>query len=1088
MIRGLSGTLLSADALLSAGLGVAEEENAVAVWRQLGRVQAAIDRVAGPAWTARQVFDEVISPICAALGFRVLPAASGRSAVTAMLLANDGVVAVALAVPWGEDPSAAWRQGVLSGIGAGVRWCLCFNGPVLRIFDAARTHTRRYVELELSAVASDPATFGVAWHILNAGSFSSRASGLDRAVTISERHRLEVRDSLQTGVHEALGRLTSAFLDADKLRPPHRGPALSPALALEEALVVIYRILFLLFAEARGLVPNWHPVFRESYTVEAIRAAIETQTRPRGVWATLQAIARLAHHGCRAGTLRVPPFNGRLFSPAHAPLADSCPLDDTRVREAMVSLTTRQERGARRRIAYADLGVEHLGGVYERVLDFDLSTGDAGATVLVRSGRRKATGTFYTPRTLTEYLVRRTLAPLAERASPAEILNLKIVDPAMGSGAFLVAACRYLAHMYETALVREGAVAAVDVSEGERASFRRVVAQRCLYGVDLNPMAVQLARLSLWLATLCADRPLTFFDDQLRIGNSVAGASLGDVTRAVAGGRRSAPLPLFDAGDADQVIAAAVRSHAALREGPEETLDQIRGKERLLASLTGRDADLTRCKRIVDLWCAGWFVGGRRIARPVFQALVDATTLPGPVAGRLLRSAEEVAGRERFFHWPLEFPDVFCEDSGHPRIEGGFDAVLGNPPWEMLRGDAGTTSSRETRAEAGSRLTRFTRESGVYRFQGDGHANLYQLFLERALSIVRPRGRLGLILPSGFAIDHGCARLRRHVLDSTAIDSLVGVENADGIFPIHRGMKFMLMTTTRGGRSTALPLRCGLRKAAEFEALGDSGNDPSAVVLSRDLLERMSGEQLAIPDIRSKADAALAARLTLGHPPASDVEAGWGLRFGRELNATDDKRYFASTGAMAVVEGKQVEPFAVHVHRSRQFIARATAARLLPALSYDRPRLTYRDVAAATNRLTLIAAILPAGVVTTHTLFCLKTRLDDDAQHYLCAIFNSYVANYLVRMRVTTHVTVSIIGRLPVPRPPRETEEFRALVALSRALSGETRDTDTAARHQALAARIYGLQAEEFAQVLETFPLVPKGLRDAAMEAFIRTL
>src|SRR4029079_18161619 len=133
-----------------------------------------------------------------------------------------------------------------------------------------------------------------------------------------------------------------------------------------------------------------------------------------------------------------------------------------------------------------------------------------GVIVMTPSGRRKRTGTFYTPRAMTEYLVRRTLAPLVHGAPPERILSLRVLDPSMGSGAFLVAACRYLASAYESALIEEGTVASADLSPADRAGFRRAVAQRCLYGVDANPTAVQLARLSLWLCTLAAGPPPAF--------------------------------------------------------------------------------------------------------------------------------------------------------------------------------------------------------------------------------------------------------------------------------------------------------------------------------------------------------------------------------------------------------------------------------------------------------------------------------------------------------------------------------------------------------------------------------------------------
>jgi hypothetical protein len=190
--------------------------------------------------------------------------------------------------------------------------------------------------------------------------------------------------------------------------------------------------LFLLFAEARGLVPRWHPIYRDGYTIESLRTPVETLPRPPGLWHALQAIARLAHRGCRVGALEVPAFNGRLFSPVHSPLADTLNLDDGEVRRGVLELMTREgggrEKGrkperkaGRMRVAYGDLGVEQLGAIYERLLDIEPSPAARGGPVLVRAETRKATGSFYTPRSLTEFVVRRTLGPLVADASPEQI-------------------------------------------------------------------------------------------------------------------------------------------------------------------------------------------------------------------------------------------------------------------------------------------------------------------------------------------------------------------------------------------------------------------------------------------------------------------------------------------------------------------------------------------------------------------------------------------------------------------------------------------------------------------------------------------
>jgi hypothetical protein len=459
--------------------------------------------------------------------------------------------------------------------------------------------------------------------------------------------------------------------------------------------------------------------------------------------------------------------------------------------------------------------------------------------------------------------------------------------------------------------------------------------------------------------------------------------------------------------------------------------------------------------------------------------------LPGHVAEPLLSEARDTAAHHRFFHWTLEFPEVFFARDGLALENPGFDAVIGNPPWEMLRADHGDSTAR---------LTAFARGSGTYALQGDGHANLYQLFLERSLSIVRRGGRLGLVLPSGFATDHGCAALRRHAIERSTIDTFVSVENRDGLFPIHRGLKFLLVCATAGGRTSAVPLRSGVRAPEVLDRLPDIGADEAAIQVPRALLERTSGEQLSIPAIGTRQDLALLSRIGFSVPALGDAD-GWHLRFGRELNASDDRRHFIertpSTRSRAlathfpVLEGKQIQPFAIDISSCRFLLPAAAARRLLsPARTYQRARLAYRDVASPTNRLTLIAAIVPPGVVTTHTLFCLKDELDKDVQQFLCGVFNSYVANYLVRLRVSIHVSASIIDRLPVPKPPRDSAIVAEIAALSAALGAGSSDRVAAAQLQAAVARLYGLTVPEFDYVLSTFPLIDDAVRRSAAEAF----
>jgi hypothetical protein len=263
------------------------------------------------------------------------------------------------------------------------------------------------------------------------------------------------------------------------------------------------------------------------------------------------------------------------------------------------------------------------------------------------------------------------------------------------------------------------------------------------------------------------------------------------------------------------------------------------------------------------------------------------------------------------------------------------------------------------------------------------------------------------------------------------------------------------------------------------------------------LLQRLSGDDLAIPLLRTPLDVAIVERVATLFPPLGSA-SGWGARFGRELNATDDRAVFRPSlggppnrsrdgvmSALPIVEGKLLEPFRVNLGASRQSILASDAHRLLADGRFERARLGYRDVASSTNRLTLIAAVLPGGCISTHTVFCLRTRLPGSDQHFLCGLFNSFVVNYLVRSRVTTHVTTATVERLPIPPRDHAPGEYRAVAALSRLLSRRF-DDEAYSALQARVAHLYQLSQTEFEHVLSTFPLVPQRRRDAALAAFLK--
>ncbi len=528
----------------------------------------------------------------------------------------------------------------------------------------------------------------------------------------------------------------------------------------------------------------------------------------------------------------------------------------------------------------------------------------------------------------------------------------------------------------------------------------------------------------------------------------------------------------------------------SLAAEPNDTAAQVRAKERALERLAAPGSPLSTWNRVADAWCAAWLASPPvppRAFGDLSDALIGARSqLAASTLKALLARVDATRDTRRLFHWELEFPEVFFDESGVRKTSAGFDAIVGNPPWDMVRAD-GEGDRTAARAEASS-LVRFARDSGVYEARSDGQANRYQLFVERALALTKPGGRIGLVLPSGIVADAGSASLRRLLFARARVERIVGFDNRRGTFPIHRSVRFVLLSATTGTPTTEIACRFGEQDPMALNRVTSDGDRIDSTWFTTRvtpaLLQRVSGDDLSIPDLRSPLDLAIVERAVSLFPPLNS-EVGWHARFGRELNATEDRRWMRADGVGApVFEGKRIEPFRTLPGAAPWHIDPEHADRLLGA-RWRRTRLAYRDVASATNRVTLIAALLPAGSVSTHTLFCLKSDVTRRAQRLLCALFNSLVVNFLVRLRVTTHVTTSIVERLPIPLQHDLGPDADGLDAAAGTLARKP-DARLVAWLNAVVARAYQLTGEEFAHVLASFPLIDPSERDAMRRAFER--
>ena len=557
--------------------------------------------------------------------------------------------------------------------------------------------------------------------------------------------------SLKAQVYEALRHVAQGLLD---YRPNHLQPDPDTLKALyDNALIVLY-------AEARDLLPvRENAGYRESYSLESIKKAIQKHLAARKpllpntatLWAQLKALFSIIDEG--SPPLGVATFNGGLFDPRRHPFLEQYAVGDQHLQQAIDKLA----RVDGQFVDYRDLAERHLGTIYEGLLEFHLEQvdpPDRGWTIDLKTekGERKASGSYYPPDYIVKYIVEETLGPVLGRAAAdavseqekiAAILGVKVLDPAMGSGHFPVEATEYIARFLMEHIEQPPTDSG---GEADLAYWKRRVAQSCIYGVDLNPLAVDLAKLSLWLATVAKNRPLSFLDHHLRCGNSLIGAHLADLRIATTGGRKTsgkkaqsppaqgaeaAQPMLFDDESLRQAMTTAVDLMWLIESSPAQTVAEVKEQEQSYSTL--RQKLTEKYGILANLVSATQF--GLAIDPALWKPLADYATgkigIAPPQFDTWLETARAFSALYRFFHWELEFPEVFFDRHGQLKGAGaGFDVVIGNPPYVRQE-------------ELGPFNPYF---AAAYPETYSGIADLYVYFYQQGLRLIRVSGRMSYIV------------------------------------------------------------------------------------------------------------------------------------------------------------------------------------------------------------------------------------------------------------------------------------------------------------------------------------------------------
>jgi hypothetical protein len=752
-------------------------------------------------------------------------------------------------------------------------WGMVSNGSALRLLRDNVALTRQsFVEFDLAATmeAEAYADFVVLWLTCH----QSRVEGevpsrcwLERWSQEAASQGTRALDTLREGVEEAIASLGGGFMahpDNTALQAALHDGSLKPGDYYRQVLRLVYRLLFLFVAEDRNALlvgddARARRRFADHYSTARLR---RLSMRNRGsahgdlFLALGLLMGKLHEEGCEP--LALPALGSELWNPASIGHLADARIANADLLAAIRALAFVEDSGLLRPVDFRNLGAEELGSVYESLLELqpEIDRGTAGFRLrAVEGSERKTSGSYYTPTPLISALLDSALEPvLAEAvagktgaAAEAAILAIKVCDPACGSGHFLVAAANRIAK--RLAAIRTGDDE--PSPEAIRAALRDVVG-RCLYGVDANPMAVELCKVSLWMEALEPGRPLSFLDHNIVHGNSLLGATpaeiddgvpdaaykpiLGD-DRAIATAwkKRNAvegvgTQSLFDAeGHPTGSLAKLADDAAQLLAVDDRSLGSIRQKEtrhrKLLDSEEYRGTSLA-----ANAWCAAFVAPKRSGETPITSAVVQrALADPGQVEAGLRETIEALGAEYSFFHWHIAFPEVFGPDAGG---RDGFDVLLGNPPWEhtelkekeffaerapaiaaarskairqrmidaLADEDPGLHREFEAARRHADGVSHLIRHSGSYPLCGRGRINTYAIFAEQFRSLLAASGRVGCIVPSGIAADDTTKLFFQDLTASGALISLFDFENRDAIFPaVHRSTKFCLLTLAGSG-------------------------------------------------------------------------------------------------------------------------------------------------------------------------------------------------------------------------------------------------------------------------------------------------
>ncbi len=1023
-----------------------------------------------------------------------------------------------------------------------VNYIVLTDGYTWRIYSKLYTHSvkeyeRHFIEFDLEAISKCPDKAERDKYLKLFGIFLCKqslagqllkherdSSELERAVTTELREQtFTALEYIATGLWRKLyveqSPILSAVvkstygLDVEEAHIDERIRADLLRIVYDESLVFLLRLLFVLYAEDRNL--------------------FDQNVIPKVIKGENNLLDLIVQHSEEIGSIDLESeflrnddlklantfklidakYNGGLFSSKKHPLLYDLDMDDILFSRAIDNLCRVQVKKRIYTVDFSTISERELGGIYESLLEYKMAMSDrdvaempsivnkkrirrdvrTGDLFLINhKGERKATGSYYTPDLIVEHLVETGLVPQLREVRESHsgsfeelfdaVLDIKVCDPAMGSGHMLIACYNRMVEFVRQCLeeLHEDGKTKRIWDKETAYMVHTQVARKCIYGVDLNPTAVELAKLVLWMKVFRPDKPFEFFDYNLACGNSLIG-----VYDEVEASGDEFQMALFRSQEQVEkdIQADLLRNVSRMLDMPRDTVEEVhavddfwrkevRPLQRQVAFLYNVKLAKWLLPDKMDIVNAGYeqLVEGIDADRDyVKKILIGDSEIPESVLA-LKGIDNEIRNDYRPLHWRIAFP--------HVAVRGGFDFVISNPPWDKVKPyreeyfsdliegyaymetkDAKAASDalmadRPEIAEGWKRYEEnFTKQNRFYQDSyewqvvkdKDGKAlkgdnNLYKVFIEKIYTILKDKGICGLVVPDNLNIDAGCTGLRRLLLERCTICELVMFENRKRLFDIHGQYKFDVITFEKAKPRKNLAFKAGFywydpiwldgNPDADYIALSDYNKREHHRMYhySTDFIRTASPDTLTIFEFRNKRQMDVFKKM-MQYPPIGDERLQFHIRTYAEFHMTNDSDLFNTTGiGWPLYQGGMVHHYNAHLKQPERFVVQGEGEdRLASKWKKDRKqlpdrtyRIGWRDIAQPTDTRSLICSVIPRAAFVGNTLNLIEVQgdlvNDYEIVAALDAILSSTVPDFYVRQRMAKHVSAFILKELPLPR------------------------------------------------------------------------